>query len=29
MTMASLHFVEKIAPNKVLQPTSPLAPRRV
>ncbi len=28
MTMASLHFVERIAPNKVLQPTSPLPQRR-
>jgi len=28
MTMASLHFVEKIAPNKALQPTSPLTRRR-
>ena len=28
MTMASLHFVEKIAPNKAPQPTSPLTQRR-
>lgn len=29
MNMASFHFVEKIAPNKALQPTSPLTRRRV
>jgi GNAT superfamily N-acetyltransferase len=28
MSMASLHFVEKIAPNKALQPTSALTRRR-
>ena len=29
MTMASFHFVENVAPNKALQPTSPLTRRRV